>query len=258
MGATEVQIYVAYRTDDAAGLALNISRGWARLAPDVALVAGPVGSGASTPVVPPDATILALVGRRWLRSVPGESSFFDHEGDALRRLLETALRAGNRIVPILFEVATEQWSRMEGELPPALRTLVKLDVAELRSATFSQDLQRLVDELRSPNLDVDWTEAESLSIIRIETAEGGPLKWWSNRDQALRVVVDGSEVGSLSAWQGKLDWPVAPGRHTVQVHPGPLSPKSGVVTVELGEGTTVVLECDRNIFTGGASLRRRG
>jgi hypothetical protein len=145
---------------------------------------------------------------------------------------------------------------MSRGFPPALQALAALNAVELRSTSFSQDLQRLIDWLRSP--DRGWTEAESRSVIRVEVGGGGALKWWSGRDKALSVVVDGSEVGSLNAWNGWLEWPVAPGWHKVQIGSGRLSPKSGVVPVEVAKGETVAFVCDRNIFTGGASLERQG
>ena len=66
-----------------------------------------------------------------------------------------------------------------------------------------------------------------------------------------------SEVGSLGAWNGQLDWPVAPGRHTVQVRPGPGSSKSSILELGIAKGETVAFVCDRNVFTGGLSLRRK-
>ena len=176
----------------------------------------------------------------------------------MRRLLEASLRDGHRIVPVLSEVSLSEWGAMCREFPPTLQSLAPRNAVELRSQSFSQDLQHLIERLRSPAPDVPWTEAESRSVIRVEAAGGGALKWWSNRGEAARVFVDGAGVGSLGAWNGQMDWPVAPGRHTVQVRPGPGSSKSSVLALEIAKGETVAFVCDRNIFTGGLSLRRKG
>ncbi len=248
---------MSFRAEDAAAFALSFHRGWTRLAPDIELVAAPIRLDAPAPVVPAGATVLVLVGRRWLRSEPGDPSFLAKASDPMRRLLEASLKDGHRIVPVLFEVSLSEWGAICREFPPTLQSLAPRNAVELRSQSFSQDLQLLIDRLRSPTPDVPWTEAESRSVIRVEAAGGGTLKWWSNRGVAARVFVDGSEVGSLGAWNGQLDWPVAPGRHTVQVRPGPGSSKSSVLGLEIAKGETVAFVCDRNIFTGGLSLRRR-
>ena len=248
---------MSYRAADAAAFALKLRREWTRLAPDVELTPAPIRLDAPAPAVPAGATVFVLVGRQWLRSEPGDPSFLAGASDPMRQLLEASLRDGHRIVPVLFEVSLSDWGAMCGEFPPTLESLAPRNAVELRSPSFSQDLQRLIDRLRSPAPDVPWTEAESRSIVRIEAAGGGALKWWSNRGVGTRVFVDGSEVGSLGAWNGRLDWPVAPGRHTVQVRPGPGSSKSSVLPLEIAKGETVTFVCDRNIFTGGMSLKRK-
>ena len=250
-------IYMTFRTGDAAAFALSLRRGWSRLAPDIELVTAPISLDAPAPTIPAGATVFVLVGPRWLRSEPGDPSFLGKASDPMRRLLEASLRDGHRIVPVLFEVSVSDWGAMCREFPSTLQSLAPRNAVALRSQSFSQDLQLLIVRLRAPAADVPWTEAGSRSVIRVEAAGGGALKWWSNRGVAARVFVDGSEVGSLGAWNGQMDWPVAPGPHTVQVRPGPGSSKSSVLALELAKGETVAFVCDRNIFTGGLSLRRK-
>ena len=209
------------------------------------------------PLSPPGPRSLYLWGGGGFDRSRVIHSFLAKASDPMRRLLEASLRDGHRIVPVLFEVSLSDWGAMCREFPPTLESLAPRNAVELRSQSFSQDLQLLIDRLRSPDPDVPWTEAESRSVIRVEAAGGGALKWWSNRGMAARVFVDGSDVGSLGAWNGQMDWAVAPGRHTVQVRPGPGSSKSSVLALEIAKGETVAFVCDRNVFTGGLSLRRK-
>src|SRR5687768_1172875 len=99
---------MSFRAEDAAAFALSFHRGWTRLAPDIELVTAPIRLDAPAPVVPAGATVLVLVGRRWLRSEPGDPPFLDKASDPMRRLLEASLEDGHRIVPVLFEVSVSE------------------------------------------------------------------------------------------------------------------------------------------------------
>ena len=156
---------MSFRAEDAGAFALSLHRGWTRLAPDIELVAAPIRLDAPAPVVPAGATVFVLVGPRWLRSKPGDPSFLAKASDPMRRLLEASLKGGHRIVPVLFEVSLSDWGEMCREFPPTLENLAPRNAVELQSQSFSQDLQLLINRLRSPAPDVPWTEAESQSVM---------------------------------------------------------------------------------------------
>src|SRR5438046_4211188 len=101
-----------------------------------------------------------------------------------------------------------------------------------------------------------WTEAETSTPILVEAESGGLLKWWSNRDTVLRVLIDETDVGALSGWKGRLETPVEPGQHSVRIRQGPFMPSSHVM-VEVKRGGITTIMCGRNIFTGGVSFIRK-
>ena len=250
-----MQLYLSYRSDDASGFALHLTRELGRLAPDVGVVSGEVGTSAGAPAVPPAATVLLLVGKRWLRSAAGSAPHLANAGDPLRRFLESHVKKGTPIVPVLFQLPASQWAQMCAELPKSLGSLAQHNAIELRPASFAGDLTQLLASLRTPARTVPWTEAGARTLIRVESEGGGPLKWWTAHDKVIRVVVDGTEVGALTGFSSAFEAPVEPGRHTVDVRQG-LFFKSAPVTVDVSRGATVSLVCGRNGFTGTVSLRK--
>jgi hypothetical protein len=251
-----VHIHFTYRDDDVSG-ALSIRRELAQLAPDVRQTSEAIHAGERPQAIPRGATVLMLVGTRWMRPVRDAVPYFADASDPLRRVLEAAIEDGIRIVPVLFQVPSTSWGPMCSELPASLSPLARFNVFEIRPHSFSPDLQRLLSSLRSPDRNVPWTEAGTRTLIRIEGAGGGALKWWSNRQAVLFVLVDDAEVGALDAWDGRLEAAVEPGRHAVQIRGGPLF-KSEAVMVDVARGATVTLVCGRNVFTGMVSLERKG
>jgi hypothetical protein len=252
-----VRIHLSYRDDDAAGFALSLRRELAQLAPDVMLTLGALHAGERPRAVPDRATMLILVCRRWVRPAADAPPYFVDPNDPLRRLLEVAIREGVKIVPTLFQVPLATWGAICGDLPASLRQLASFNAFEIRSQSFSPDLHRLLTSLRTLDRPVPWTEAVTPTLIRFEAEGGGALKWYSNRKIALRVFVDGAEVGALTGWAGHFHAAVEPGRHTVQIRQG-LITKSNTVMVEVARGTMVTLICGRNIFTGMVSLEHKG
>ena len=248
-----MQLYLSYRDGDAPGFALHFAAELAKLSRDATLVAAPVGRARPKPV-PNNAIVLLLVGARWLRDQPQGPVRLAAPDDPQRALLEHALKDGTVIVPLLFGV--DQWDRLCAELPPSLRPLGRLNAAPVRPQSFSADVADLLTRLGNPRRDTPWTEAGARTVIRVETADGGLLQWWTGRDKTLRVLVDGTEVGALTAFDGHFDADVEPGRHVVQLREGAFF-KSDAVEVTVGRGVTTTLVCHRNSFTGLVSLARR-
>ena len=251
-----MQLYLSYREDDASGFALSVQRWLAREVPDARIVSGAIPAGAQPAPVPGGSTILLLVGSNWLRSGADAPIHLANAADPQRKVLERALAEGVKIVPLLFQVPSRDWEPLCRQLPATLTVLAKLNAVEIRPQSFPQDLAGLLASLRAPERSTPWTEAGARTIIRVETESGGLLKWWTGRDKTLRVVVDGTEAGALTAWNSHFEAGVEPGRHKVQLREGPFF-KSAIVEVDVSRGSTVTLVCARNGFTGTVSLARK-
>jgi hypothetical protein len=252
-----VEFCLTYRHEDAGQYAFNIKRQLARLAPDIPLTAAPVRAGDRPRELTSATVVLMLVGSRWLKSTPKGPSLFATGTDGLRQLLESALKEGRSIVPVLCRVSSAEWAGLCRQLPPSLEPLATLIAVELSEQDFDRGVERLVARLRTPRPSTTWAENKGQTTIRIESEAGGFFKWWSNGDISLRVLVDDDEVGGLRAWDGKLEAVVKPGSHVVQVRQGPFA-KTAPVTVQVDHGEAVTLVCSRNILTSGLSLARKG
>jgi hypothetical protein len=251
-----VDLYLSYRTGDASGFAFSLEREIRRQAPDAGIVAGPVKPGARAAAIPNGAIVLLIAGTRWLRASPDEAAPISQAGDPLRTTLEDAIRRRLRIVPVLFQITLKEWQSMCGELPSTLQSMSRFHGVEIHQEPFRPDIERLLGELRAPDSDGPWTEAPARTLIQVESEGGGLVKWWTGRDKTLRVVVDGSEVGALTGFNGRIDAAVEPGRHTVQVREGRFF-KSDPVVVDVSRGGTVSLVCGRNSFTGTVSIAHK-
>jgi hypothetical protein len=251
-----VNLYLSYRADDASGFALSLSREIRRQAPEATVVPGRVEPGARAAAIPDGAIVLLIAGTRWLRAAPDAPAPITQAGDPLRTMLEDAMRRRLRIVPVVFQIPLERWQSMCGELPSTLQPMSRFHGFEIRQESFQADIERLLGWLRAPDREVPWTEAPARTLIQVESEGGGLVKWWTGRDKTLRVVVDGSEVGALTGFNGRIDAAVEPGRHTVQVREGSVF-KSEAVVVEVARGGTVSLVCGRNSFTGAVSLAQK-
>ena len=248
-----VKLYLSYRDEDASGFAFSLGREIRRQAPEAAIVSGRVEAGARAAAIPDGAIVLLIAGARWLRAAPDAPASINQAGDPLRTMLEDAIRRRVRIVPVVFQIPLGEWPSMCGKLPATLQSMARFNGFEIRQESFEADIDRLLGWLRAPDREVPWTEAPARTLIQVESEGGGMVKWWTGRDKTLRVVVDGSEVGALTGFNGRIDAPVEPGRHTVQVREGRFF-KSEPVVVDVARGGTVSLVCGRNSFTGAVSI----
>ena len=88
--------------------------------------------------------LLAVVGDRWLASVDGAGRRrLDDPGDFVRLEIESALRAGVRVVPVLLGT---ELPRPE-QLPPSLAELASRQAVDLPPQGFMDGAQRLVERL---------------------------------------------------------------------------------------------------------------
>lgn len=246
-------IYLAYRDGDSSGLAATLREELGRTA---RLVSADADAGGPMPPLPPDGTVLVLVGTRWLRPAPGGR---DQISDALAGVLRSALAAGTPVVPVLFGVPLRDWGSLCDELPPGIGgPLRELTATELRLQTFDADLGDLAATVLADRADGPWTDIPSRAVIEVRAARGGALKWYSNRDKAIRVFVDGTEIGVLTAWAGRLSRTVEPGEHTVQVREGSRFGRRSGITLHVGTDAPATLVCERNILTGALQLEQAG
>jgi hypothetical protein len=251
-----LRLYVAYREADTAGAAISLRRELGKFAPDVSLVMAVMDPGDHLPEVPVGATVLLLAGRRWVRADVDTPPYMAEPGDPVAELIRAT--DGVRIVPVLCGVPLAGWSATCRELPPDVgRRLAALNAVELRLQSFAADLRQLLEDLgRDRNGAGPWMDGGPRTVIQVTAGRGGLLKWYSNRNTALRVFVDDAEVGALGGWAGSLMWSVEPGDHTVQIRAGRLNPSSAALCVRVEVGATVALICRRNILTGGLTPAR--
>ena len=90
------------------------------------------------------AVVLVLIGPAWLTAERDGRRRLDDPGDYVRLEIETALRHGILVVPVLVDRTTMP---TPSELPEPLAVLAGRQAAPLNSETFRRDAQRLVEFL---------------------------------------------------------------------------------------------------------------
>ena len=86
--------------------------------------------------------VLVLIGDRWLDPGPtGRSRLLDND-DVVRVEIESALRAGRKVLPVLIDDAPMPGA---AQLPPSLRKLTQLNAARIRHASWETDAAALVE-----------------------------------------------------------------------------------------------------------------
>jgi len=109
--------------------------------------------------------MLAVMGPGWLEATEADGRRrLDDPGDYVRVELETALREGLAVIPVLVGGARVPSPR---SLPEALKPLARLQGVELRDATFHEDVARLAD-----------------AVVKL-----------ASEDRRIRVLSAGSRIG---------------------------------------------------------------
>jgi hypothetical protein len=251
-----LQIYAAYREDDASGAARSLQRALGKSSRPIALILAGARPGVRMPTVPSGAVVFLLIGRRWLRRSENAVPNMTSREDPLLNLIGRCLNDGAPIVPVLCGEQLSSWDAICDELPENIGDPLKgHNAVELRLSSFAADVRDLVRKLDDGSDGRGhWTDGAPQTFISVQAERGGPLKWYSHRDKVMQVFVDDIEVGVLTGWSGRLTRAVDPGSHTVQIRQGRLNPSSSPLTVHVQEGTSLVLNISRNIFTGGLTL----
>jgi hypothetical protein len=248
-----MQLLVVYRAGDSEAwdLSCSLEESLTKVKP----VAAPLGGGKPAPRIPREVTVVVLFGPRGLRTAPGAPSFFSDPADPVRQTLERIWQTGNRdIVPVLIDTEVAVWLGACEDLPEPMSKLGRFDIKEITPKYHDEGVKRLVNDLeagRGPSFD----DALPRTAINVKTPAGGALTWWELRNSALRLIIDGDDVGAVAARKGTQDVEVGPGTHTVQVRfDGRMARKSAPMQVQIAEGETLQLICNVNAFTNGLAL----
>ena len=86
--------------------------------------------------------LIAVVGKRWLAAADEDGGRrLDHRDDFVRLEIETALKRGTRVIPVLVDDASMPRS---GELPEELKSLVRLHAVKVSQDRFRSDSDLLI------------------------------------------------------------------------------------------------------------------
>lgn len=150
-----MRVFLSYRRDDAAGhtgrLHDNLVErlGRENVFQDVEAI-GPGERFAETidRTIAGSDLVLAVIGRRWLAVDPDTGRpRLDDPDDVMRRELESALRVGRRVVPVIVDSARLP---PRDALPEALQSLLDHNAVEIRDDAWSRDVDRLYDAIGVP------------------------------------------------------------------------------------------------------------
>lgn len=143
-------IFISYRQADSASAAGRIRD---RLVGDLGCrvfldVESSVGLGANlfellAREVEGSEVVLAVIGRRWLSGEVGRRRI-DDPNDYVRFEIERARSSGVTVIPVLVDGASMPRA---SDLPPQIRHLSNTSGIEVRSSSFHQDLDRLIESL---------------------------------------------------------------------------------------------------------------
>lgn len=145
-------IFISYRRSDAAPYAGRLSdRLIARFGAEAVFMdIDDIAPGADFPHVLADTlsrsdVLLALIGPGWLgaRGADGTPKLQGRH-DFVRYEIETAIRLGKRVIPVLVGGATMPDA---AQLPPQLAHLSRYNALEVSDSRFDQDMQRLLEAI---------------------------------------------------------------------------------------------------------------
>jgi Domain of unknown function (DUF4189)/TIR domain len=165
--------------------------------------------------------LLAVIGNGWLDARDERGSRrLDDPNDFVRIEIESALRQGKRVIPVLVHEA--RMPRPD-ELPEAIRPLATRNAVRLTHERFRADVQGLIKALQGALADV--------AALRPDAVDQGPeprKPLQSARRTLLTLCVLGIVLaGSIGAWIANPHlMPVSQGAPPVQSIPAPTQPTS--------------------------------
>lgn len=173
-------------------------------------------------------TLLAVIGKGWLLATNELGSRrLDDPNDFVRIEIESALKQGKRVIPVLVNEA--RMPRPD-QLPEALRPLARRNAVRLTHERFRADLQGLVKALQR---ELEEVAALRPDIIGAVVAQGPePRKPWQPSRRALLFVsvLGVILVGSVGVWVADIyRSPISPVPTPVQ-SPPTVAPSPAPVT----------------------------
>jgi hypothetical protein len=162
------KVFISYRRDDAAGFSHAIHDRLVEHLPSqrVFMDVRGIESGADfvkklEGALDQCGVLLVLIGKRWAGSDEAGGSRLQNARDWVRIEVQTALRRGIKVIPVLLDGATMP---EEGALPEELRPLVSLQAVDLRTSRLDADVWDLLGTVMRA-LGETWPPA----------APGGPI-----------------------------------------------------------------------------------
>ncbi len=214
------KIFISYRRDDAPG---STGRLYDRLADSFPREALFMDVDAMVPGVDfvrelDDAVqgcdvLLAVIGRHWLdAATPSGVRRLDDPEDFVRVEVQTALKQGIRVIPVLVDGA--QMPAAE-ELPEPLRPLARRHAVEISHSRFASDADRLVRAFGVDEIVTTYSPAQAApqqapprEATPVGEAVGAPLTGLRIAGAALTVwaIVASGAFGNLAATPGPTYW----------------------------------------------------
>jgi formylglycine-generating enzyme required for sulfatase activity len=162
-------------------------------------------------------TLLAVIGKGWLLATDeGGSRRLDDPDDFVRIEIESALKQGKRVIPVLVNEA--RMPRPD-ELPETLRPLARRNAVRLTHERFRADLQGLVKALQPEFEEVAALHPDTIGAV---TQKPEPRKLLQPPRHALLLL--GSVLGAVLAGSVGV-WLATPHLTPVPQATTPLQPK---------------------------------
>jgi hypothetical protein len=162
------KVFISYRRDDAAGFSHAVHDRLVEHLPNARVFMDVHGieSGADfvkklEGALDQCGVLLVLIGKRWAGSNETGAPRLHNARDWVRIEVQTALRRGIKVIPVLLDGATMP---TEASLPEELRPLVRLQAVDLRTSRLDADVWDLVGAVMR-TLGETWPPA----------APGGPI-----------------------------------------------------------------------------------
>jgi hypothetical protein len=141
--------------------------------------------------------LLAVIGNRWLDAKDERGCRrLDDPNDFVSIEIESALRHGKRIIPVLVHQARMPRS---DELPEALRPLVTRNAVRLTHERFRSDVQGLVTALQGALDDPGISRSRSVDAMIQESPKPKLLRW-SWRTLAALLVFGAGSIVLIGVW----------------------------------------------------------
>jgi hypothetical protein len=148
--------------------------------------------------------MFVLIGRNWL-SITDNSGRrrLDNPGDFVRLEIETAVRRGIRMVPVLIDGAEPPMAK---DLPLSLQPLIKYQALQLTNIGFRSQVTRLLAVAEEAGTPVNPAQASlarwHLELLRDEGSKKKTFRLWTARESHEITVAYGKSLEIDGSYQG--------------------------------------------------------